>query len=162
MATEVWDHTFQFFNLTKFSFKLIFSLWTGSLFGKRVKNPFPKQRACSQARWYYAAIIRERKQQWRQWWWECQKSSTFSLAKQQLCTCIMFFCTFLCCCYAITMWKCLISHFVEEGNTRQQCPLYFFWNLIQSVRIQFEKNKFDHDIWRIKRDGIQTTWGTTG
>ena len=47
---------------------------------------------------------------------EGQKSYRFILAKQQLCTCITLFCTFLCRrCTTIT-WKCLISRFVRYGN----------------------------------------------
>ena len=41
-------------------------------------------------------------------------------AKQQLCTCITLFCTFLCRQCTITTWKCLISRFVENVNTRQR------------------------------------------
>ena len=41
-------------------------------------------------------------------------------AKQQLCTCITLFCTFLCRQCTTTTWKCLISRFVENVNTRQR------------------------------------------
>ena len=47
-----------------------------------------------------------------------QKVRKNLLAKQQLWTCIMLFCTFLCRHYTTTTWKCLISHFVENVNTR--------------------------------------------
>ena len=55
---------------------------------------------------------KQRRQQW-----EPQKSKRFILAKQQLCTCITVFCTFLSRRCLTTAWKCLISHFVEDGNT---------------------------------------------
>ena len=47
---------------------------------------------------------------------EGQKSYRFILAKQQLCTCITLFCTFLCRRCTTTTWKCLISRFVRYGN----------------------------------------------
>ena len=40
--------------------------------------------------------------------------------KQQRCTCITLFCTFLCRQCTTTVWKCLISRFVENVNTRQR------------------------------------------
>ena len=66
---------------------------------------------------------RELKQ--RRWWWqqERQKSNRLRLAKQQLCTCIMLFVYF----FAVrtTTWKCLISLFVEDVNTREQLSFSF-------------------------------------
>ena len=56
---------------------------------------------------------------------ERQKSNRFTLAKQQLCTCITLFCTFLCRRCTTTTWKCLISRFVEDRNTRQQFSFSF-------------------------------------
>ena len=47
------------------------------------------------------------------------KSSSFRLAKQ-FCTCITLFCTFLSRHCTTTPWKCLISRFVEDVNTRQR------------------------------------------
>ena len=66
---------------------------------------------------------RELKQRQRQLEW--QKSNRFIVAKQQLCTCIMLFCTFLCCHCMTTAWKCLISRFVKDRNTRQQLSFSF-------------------------------------
>ena len=43
-----------------------------------------------------------------------------TLAKQQLCTCITLFCTFLCCFCMTTILKCLISQFIEKVNKHQQ------------------------------------------
>ena len=40
--------------------------------------------------------------------------NTSDKAKQQRCTCITLFCTFLCRQYTTTTWKCLISRFVIE------------------------------------------------
>ena len=69
--------------------------------------------------------IRELKQRWRQGQRERQKSSRFSLAKQQLCTSITLFCTFLCNhCTTTTTWKCLTS-FVENVNARQWLSFSF-------------------------------------
>ena len=48
-----------------------------------------------------------------------------AIAKQQLCTCITLFCTFLSRRCTTTTWKCLISRFVEDGNTRQQLSFSF-------------------------------------
>ena len=48
-----------------------------------------------------------------------KKAMLFRLAKQQLCTCITLFCTFLCLHCSTTTLKCLNSRFVEDGNTRQ-------------------------------------------
>ena len=45
-----------------------------------------------------------------------QMAYWFSWAKQQLCTCITLFCTFLYRHYSTKMWKCLISRFVENVN----------------------------------------------
>ena len=54
------------------------------------------------------------------------KWKRFRLAKQQLCTCITLFCTFLSRrCTTTTTWKCLISRFVEDGNTGQQLSFSF-------------------------------------
>ena len=53
------------------------------------------------------------------------KNNVFRLAKQQLCSCIMLFCTFICHCCMITMWKCLNSRFVENVNTRRWLSFSF-------------------------------------
>ena len=81
-----------------------------------------------------------------------EKSSRFRLAKEQLCTCITLFCTFLCrhCC-ATTTWKCLIWRFVEDGNTRKQ-PSFSFPELWYSL-FELGSKKFAN-IWRIKRAGV--------
>ena len=47
------------------------------------------------------------------------KNNMFRLAKQQLCTCIKHFCTFLCRRCTTTTWNCLISCLVEDVNTRR-------------------------------------------
>ena len=74
--------------------------------------------------------IRELKQRQRRRQRERQKGNRFRSAKQQLCTCITLFCTFLCRRCTTTTWKCLISRFVEDGNTRQQLSFSFpeLWN----------------------------------
>ena len=52
-------------------------------------------------------------------------SNRFRLAKQQLCTCITLFCTFLCRHCTTTTWKCLIERFVEDVYTRQRLSSSF-------------------------------------
>ena len=73
--------------------------------------------------------IRKLKQRRRRRQRERQKSNWFWLAKQQLCTCIMLFCTFLCRQCTTTTWNCLISRFSEDVNTRQGLSISFpeFW-----------------------------------
>ena len=68
---------------------------------------------------------RELKQRRRRRQRERQKSNRFRLAKQQLCTCITLFCTFLCRRCTTTTWMCLISRFVEDVNTRQRLCFSF-------------------------------------
>ena len=82
---------------------------------------------------------------------ERQTINSFILAKQQLCTYITFFCTFLCRRCTTTRWKCLISLFVEDGSTRQQ--LSFSFPELWYSPLDFNSKKFAN-IWRIKRDGI--------
>ena len=81
----------------------------------------------------------------------CKKA--MGLAKQQLWTCIMLFCTFLSRCCTATTWKCLISRFVEDGKTRHQLSFYFLELWYSPFRIQLQKNLPEFD-WRIKRNGI--------
>ena len=58
---------------------------------------------------------------WQKW----QNSNMFRLAKQQLCTCIMLFYTFLCHLCMTMTWKCLISCIVEDENTKQRLCFSF-------------------------------------
>ena len=83
---------------------------------------------------------------------ERQKRNRFRQAKQQLCTCITLFCTFLCCRCTTTTWNCLISRFVEDGEQKTTTFFFFSWTLMQSFRFQLQKNF--GNIRRIKRDGI--------
>ena len=69
--------------------------------------------------------IRELKQRRRRRQREQQKSNWFRSVKQQLCTCITLFCTFLCRHGTTTTWTFLISRFVEDVITRQQLPFSF-------------------------------------
>ena len=71
------------------------------------------------------SLIRELKQRRRRRQQERQKSNGFRSARQQLCTCITLFCTFLCRRCTSTTWKYLNSRFVKDGNTRQQLSFYF-------------------------------------
>ena len=54
-----------------------------------------------------------------------KRGNRFKVAKQQPYTCITPFCTFLCRHSATTMWKCLISRFVEDMNARQRSSFSF-------------------------------------
>ena len=56
---------------------------------------------------------------------ERQKSNWFRLAKQQLCTCITLFCTFLCRHCTTTTWNVLIPPFLENVNTRPRLSFSF-------------------------------------
>ena len=67
-------------------------------------------------------IQRRRRQQ------ERQKKQLVWLAKQQLRTCITHFCTFLSRFCTTTMWKCLISRFMEDVNNQRQI-LFLFLSL---------------------------------
>ena len=84
--------------------------------------------------------VGELKQRRRRHQWERQKSNRFRLAKQQLCTCITLFCTFLYRHFTTTTWKYLISRFVENVNTRPQ--LYFsFSELRYRSLLEFNSRK---------------------
>ena len=61
------------------------------------------------------------------------------------------FCTFLCRRHTTTTWNCLISRFVENGNTRQQ--LSFSFPELWYSPLEFNSKPFAN-IWRIKWDGI--------
>ena len=61
-----------------------------------------------------------------------------SLAKQQLCTCITLFCTFLCRRCTARTWNCLMTFF--WGREHKTTTFYFLaWTLMQSIRIQLQK-----------------------
>ena len=89
----------------------------------------------------------QRRRRQREW----QKSNRLRQAKQQLCTCITLFCTFLCRRCTTTTWNCLISRFVEDGNKRQQ--LSFSFPELWCSPLEFNSKKIANN-WRIKRDGI--------
>ena len=67
-------------------------------------------------------LIKQRRQRRQR---ERQKSNRLRLAKQQLCTCITHFSTFFCRHCTTTTWKCLMSLFVEDVNTRKRFPFSF-------------------------------------
>ena len=54
-----------------------------------------------------------------------RKHGKFRLAKQQLCTRITLFWTFLCRHCTTTTWTRLLSSFVEDVNTRQRLSFFF-------------------------------------
>ena len=53
------------------------------------------------------------------------KNNRFRLTKEQHCTCITLFCTFLCRHCTTTTWKCLISRSVEDVNTTERLSFSF-------------------------------------
>ena len=61
------------------------------------------------------------------------------------------FCRFLSRRFTTSTWKCLISRFVEDGNTRQQ--LSFSSPVLWYSPLESTSKKFAN-IWRIKRDKI--------
>ena len=66
--------------------------------------------------------IRELKQR------EQQKSNEFRLAKQQLCTCMTRFCTFLCRrCMTVT-WKCLLFNVLSRTGPQDNNFVFLFLN----------------------------------
>ena len=88
--------------------------------------------------------ISELKQRWRRrrrrrrQQREGEKSKRFRLAKQQLCACITLFCTFLCRRWTTTTWKCLISRFVEDVNSRR---LFFCFPELWYSLLEFNSRK---------------------
>ena len=89
---------------------------------------------------YACALVTNRlKQRRRRRQRERRKSNRFRLAKKQLCTCITLLCTFLCRHCTTTTWKCLISRFVENANTRQQ--LYFSFAKLWYSLSEFNSRK---------------------
>ena len=96
-------------------------------------------------------VIRELRQRRRRRQRELQKSNRFILAKEQLCTCITLFFTFFSCRCETTTWKCLMSRFVENVNTRQQLSFSFPEPWYSPLGLN-SKKIFQH--LTIKRDGI--------
>lgn len=108
-----------------------------------------------------ACSNRELKKQRR--WWQ-QKRHKSRLAKQQLCTWITLFCTFLCCHKITTTQNCLILRFVENMNARQWFSNILFLKLdtIQSLTIQLQENSLTLIIWQwwlgIRAMNFETVW----
>ena len=88
------------------------------------------------------------------------KWKRFRLAKQQLCTCITLFCTFLSRRCTPTTWKCLISRFVEDGNTGQQLSFSFLelWHSPSELNSQKIADICTNWTRWNKRDQV---WGST-
>ena len=102
----------------------------------------------------------ELKQRWRWRQRVRQKSKRFRLTKQQLGTCITLFCTFLSSRCTTTTWKCLISRFVEDGNTGQQLSFSFLelWHSPSELNCQKIANICTNWTRWNKRDQV---WGST-
>ena len=84
---------------------------------------------------------------------ERPKSNRFTVAKHQICTCITLFVVhfFAVIARRLQRFKCLISRFVKEGNTRQQLYFSFPELWYSSLELSFKKIA---NIWRIKRDVV--------
>ena len=90
---------------------------------------------------------------------ERQKSNRFRQAKQQLCTCITFFDTFLCLRCTTTTWNCLISRFVAGRGQKTTTFFFFSGTLMESFRINSTKicqHLTNQTRWN-KRDKV---WGS--
>ena len=87
-------------------------------FTLRTKKKCFKRRLIKSWTEAFAQVIRELWQRRRQR--GRQKCNRFRLAKQQLCTWIMLFCTFLYRPCTATTWKCLIASFIEDVNKRRR------------------------------------------
>ena len=90
---------------------------------------------------------------------ERQKSSRFTQAKQQLCTCITLFCTSLCRRRRLQRKNCLISRFVEDGNKRQLLSFSFpeLWcSPLEFNSINISQHLTNSKRWN-KRDKV---WGS--
>ena len=79
---------------------------------------------------------------------ERQNINGFRLAKQQLCTCITLFCTFLCRRYTTTTFT-----FCRGREHKKAIFFFFSWTLMQFFGIHLQKH-FSSIQWRIKGDGI--------
>ena len=93
-------------------------------------------------------IIRELKERQRRQQQKWQKTAGLYYQNNN----ITLFCTFLSLHCTTTMWKCLISHFVKDGNKKTTTFFFFSWTLIQCFRIQLQKKIAN--IWQAKQDGI--------
>ena len=90
---------------------------------------------------------------WRQRQREGQKSNRCRFAKQQLCTCITLFCTFLCRHCTTTTWKCLISLFCRERE-HKRTTLFFLFLIFDTVLKNSTPEKLGNLIWQIEWGGI--------
>ena len=84
-------------------------------------------------------LIREFTQRRRRPQRERLKSNRFTQGKQQLCTCITLFCTFICRRCATATWNCLFSRFSRGREQKTTIFFFFSWTLTQSFRIQLQK-----------------------
>ena len=109
---------------------------------------------CLRQQMFFCSIRRRRQRRQR----ERQKSNRFILAKQQLSrasrTCITLsrHCT-------TTTWKCLISRFVEEVNTRQRLSFSFpelWYRLLQFNSRKIYQHLTNWTTW-IKHDKVWST-----
>ena len=106
---------------------------------------------------YFTTILSSNIRLVKQRWQRRQKRNRVRLAKQQLCTCIMLFCTFLSSHCTTSTQKCLISHFVEDGNTKQQ--LCFPFPELWFIPLEFNSKKICQHLtnetkWNIRRKKV--------
>ena len=86
---------------------------------------------------------------------ERQKSKQTRLAKQQLSTCIMFFCTFLCRRCTNTTWNVLVTRFMEDVNTRRR---FSFPELRYSPHHKTDSMKFNKSNKVSKQHDFASKW----
>ena len=99
-------------------------------------------------------VNRELEQQRQRQQRERQKCNRSRLAKQQLCTSITLFCTFLSLRRTNTTWEYPIWRFIAGRNIRQQLSFSSPEHWYSSLEFNCKKIA---NIWRIKRDGISAT-----
>ena len=104
----------------------------------------------TQATVAYSKVIIERKQWIRRWQQERKKNNRFQFAKQQLCMCIMLFMLHNCDVSVRNFMFC-------RGHEHKTTTLFFFsWTLIQSCRIQLQKNLPTYLLkWRVGISSIK-------
>ena len=82
------------------------------------------------------------------------RSCYLCLSKQQIYTCTTLFCTFLYRHWTTTTWKCLISLFVEDVNTRQPLSCSFPALGYSPFKFNSIQERSHANIWQNERDGI--------
>ena len=86
---------------------------------------------------------------------ERQKSNRVLSPKQQLCTCITLFCTFLCRRCTTTPWNLPISRFVEDANAQKRFSFSFSKIRCQKNLLTFdEMNEKEQERWSVRQHEV--------